>query len=247
MAVYTWSLGDRITAARLNDSNDATTAVHGVGAGAVVGTTLTQTLTNKTLTAPTINACTLSGTLTIGSQIFDAGSSELTLNTTGAATGLTLTSTQDGATGAMFLLRQNSASPAINDKVGVIGVSGKNDATQYVTYGELLFRISDETDGTEDGRLEINLMRDGASTLTASLSSTGAWWVDEDISFTTSVDSAAVADTVSLGGYEISAGHRALAISSEEVVVTETDETKFSHKLPVRINGATYNLMLCAT
>jgi len=67
------------------------------------------------------------------------------------------------------------------------------------------------------------------------------------ISWTTSLDSAAVADTVSLSGYEISAGHRALAISSEEIVVAEVDETKFSHKLPVRINGVTYNIMLCAT
>jgi hypothetical protein len=33
---------------------DLTTGIHGVGAGAIVGTTLTQTLTNKTLTTPTI-------------------------------------------------------------------------------------------------------------------------------------------------------------------------------------------------
>jgi hypothetical protein len=67
------------------------------------------------------------------------------------------------------------------------------------------------------------------------------------LSFNGTLDSAAVTDQVSIGGYEISGGHRALALSSEEVVVTEVDETKFSHKLPVRINGATYNLMLCAT
>lgn len=67
------------------------------------------------------------------------------------------------------------------------------------------------------------------------------------LTFPTSIDAAAVADEVSLGGYDISAGHRALAISSEEVVVVEVDETKFSHKYPVRINGATYNIMLCAT
>ncbi|MFO1533973.1 MAG: caspase family protein, partial [Thermoplasmatota archaeon] len=34
---------------------NATTGVHGVGAGNVVGTTLTQTLTNKTLTSPVIS------------------------------------------------------------------------------------------------------------------------------------------------------------------------------------------------
>ena len=67
------------------------------------------------------------------------------------------------------------------------------------------------------------------------------------LSFGTSNDNAAVADLVTLGAYEISAGHRALDIGSEEVVVVEVDETKFSHKLPVRINGSTYNIMLCAT
>ncbi len=43
----------------------ATTGVHGVGAGTIVGTTLTQTLTNKTLTAPVISTITNTGTLTL--------------------------------------------------------------------------------------------------------------------------------------------------------------------------------------
>jgi len=63
------------------------------------------------------------------------------------------------------------------------------------------------------------------------------------ITFDTSVDSAAVANQVSLGGYEISAGHRALAISSEEVVITEAIGAS-DRTLPVRINGVTYKLML---
>jgi hypothetical protein len=62
-----------------------------------------------------------------------------------------------------------------------------------------------------------------------------------------STDSTTHADAVRIGGFDISAGHRALAIGTEEIVVAETDETKFSHKFPVRINGATYNIMLCAT
>ena len=57
-------------------------------------------------------------------------------------------------------------------------------------------------------------------------------------------DSAAVADEVSLGQYEIGVGQRSLAISQENPVVADTDETKFSNKLPVRINGTTYNIML---
>ena len=72
-------------------------------------------------------------------------------------------------------------------------------------------------------------------------------YVFENFSIINSTDTAAVADIVQIGAYDLSPGHRALAIGSEETVVAETDETKFSHKLAVRINGATYNLMLCAT
>lgn len=65
-----------------------------------------------------------------------------------------------------------------------------------------------------------------------------------DMAFSGSLDSAAVADEVSIGGYEIGAGARSLSISQENAVVAETDETKFSDKLPVRINGTTYYIML---
>ena len=62
-----------------------------------------------------------------------------------------------------------------------------------------------------------------------------------------SVDSAAVADEVSFGRYEIGAGNTVIALSQETAVVTEIDETKFSHKMQVRLNGATYFLMLTQT
>jgi len=48
-----------------------TTSIHGVGAGAIVGTTLTQTLTNKTLTSPTINGTIATTGLTM--PAFTAG------------------------------------------------------------------------------------------------------------------------------------------------------------------------------
>ena len=46
-----------------NDHIEASSAVHGLS-GTVVGTTDTQTLTNKTLTAPTVSGATVSGTVT---------------------------------------------------------------------------------------------------------------------------------------------------------------------------------------
>lgn len=67
------------------------------------------------------------------------------------------------------------------------------------------------------------------------------------LTFQGSTDSVLVANEVSLGGYELSAGNRALAISQESAVIAEADETKFSDKLPVRINGTTYYIMLTQT
>ena len=65
-----------------------------------------------------------------------------------------------------------------------------------------------------------------------------------DITWVTSSDSSSVADEVTIGGYEIGAGNRVLAISQETAVASEADETKFSHKMQCRINGATYYMML---
>lgn len=62
-----------------------------------------------------------------------------------------------------------------------------------------------------------------------------------------SVDSAAVVDEVAFGRYEIGAGNTVIALSQETIVVVETDETKVSHKMQIRINGASYYMVLMAT
>ena len=59
-----------------------------------------------------------------------------------------------------------------------------------------------------------------------------------------SKDSAAVADQVSIGRYEIGGGNTVLAISQETAVATDNNEANYSHKMQVRINGATYFIML---
>lgn len=58
------------------------------------------------------------------------------------------------------------------------------------------------------------------------------------------VDSVLTADTVKLTGYELSAGHRALAIGCEEPVVSEVVVSDTT--LQVRINGVTYKICLKA-
>jgi hypothetical protein len=92
----------------LNTHEALTTGAHGVGAGTIVGTTLTQTLTNKTIQAatltgaftgtgltltsgtivsPTISAPTITGTVTASGATISAAN-----YTAGTATNLTLSS-----------------------------------------------------------------------------------------------------------------------------------------------------------
>lgn len=90
--------------------------------------------------------------------------------------------------------------------------------------------------GTRSGHINAT-----AAAFTGTVSAAG------DFTSTTSTDSAAVADEVSIGRYEIGAANTVLAISQETAVAADVDETKFSHKMQVRINGSTYYVMLTAT
>ncbi len=130
-----------------------------------------------------------------------------------------------------------------------VGVSFKigNDASELEERASIDAYLVFAGNGTEFSSFRFNQMNSGSMVevfATDYMNLTFNWGIAK---FIFSNDSAAAADTVTLGGYEISAGHRTLAIGSEEVVVAETDETKFSHKYPVRINGATYYAMLTAT
>jgi len=86
---------------------------------------------------------------------------------------------------------------------------------------------------------------DGDAVRVTIASATGAIAIGGGASNT--ADIGAVADQVGIFRHEIGAGNTVLGISQETAVATETDETKFSHKMQVRINGATYFLMLTAT
>ena len=94
----------------------------------------------------------------------------------------------------------------------------------------------------ENARLDFFFNGTRAGHITATgLTTTGSF------TLTDSVDSAAVADQVSIGGFELSAGNRALAWSQEAVVVTAVTEADYSHAVPVRINGVTFNIMMAST
>ncbi len=71
-----------------------------------------------------------------------------------------------------LILDRQSASPADDDNIGDILFRGKNDANEDVEYAHIAGEIADVTNGTEDGRIAIEVMRDG--TLTRMLAFNGA-------------------------------------------------------------------------
>jgi hypothetical protein len=68
---------------------------------------------------------------------------------------LKLETTLTGADAPYLEMKHTSTSPADNDQLGVIQFKGKNSNDDDLTYGYLMFRSIDVTDGTEDGELQV--------------------------------------------------------------------------------------------
>lgn len=76
---------------------------------------------------------------------------------------LSLISTDaDANYGPNLRLYRNSGSPADDDLVGNIEFEGRNDNSQDVVYGRLFTKISDASDGTEDGIMRFDIMKAGS-------------------------------------------------------------------------------------
>jgi hypothetical protein len=78
---------------------------------------------------------------------------------------LSLISTDtDDNSGPNLRMYRNSASPANQDVIGQIQFEGKNDAGEDVVYNDISMKISDQTDGTEDGIIRFRNMKGGTLT-----------------------------------------------------------------------------------
>ena len=92
-----------------------------------------------------------------------ASSGSTTITTTGNENTLILKSTDaDANIGPVLELNRASSSPGVNDQLGRIDIVGKNDADEDIDYVRYISQIRDETDGTEDGRMAINTVVNGA-------------------------------------------------------------------------------------
>ena len=94
----------------------------------------------------------------------DAMTGALTITTDDNTTQLTLKSTDaDASQGPVLDLHRDSASPSDDDAIGNITFSGENDASEKIGLVKLIGLNSDVTDGTEDGRLQLYIHKDGSS------------------------------------------------------------------------------------
>ena len=96
------------------------------------------------------------------------------VNNTISDDSLLLTSTEDSSTaGPVITLKRNSSSPDDGDYLGQIKFKGENDADQEVIYAKITAKISDASDGTEDGILEFTHKKAGSNAIT------GRWKSDK--------------------------------------------------------------------
>lgn len=106
-----------------------------------------------------------------GSVLGLTGTQTITNTTTDDS--LTVTTTEDSASaGPVITLKRNSSSPADADYLGQLKFKGENDADQAVNYAKVTGKISDASDGTEDGLIEFALMKAGSNNIGARLTST---------------------------------------------------------------------------
>lgn len=82
-----------------------------------------------------------------------------------SAGGLALTCSDPGSLGAIMDFRHSSASPAINDILGLFRFYGRDNLLNDVEYGSFYLQPTNVTDGAESGTLSINTAQAGSSVI----------------------------------------------------------------------------------
>ena len=124
---------------------------------------LTTALSTTASNTVDIDGGAIDGTA-IGANSASTGAfSSITSTVADNSDNLSLISTDaDANYGPNLRLYRNSGSPADDDLVGNIEFEGRNDNSQDVVYGRLFTKISDASDGTEDGIMRFDIMKAGS-------------------------------------------------------------------------------------
>ena len=144
-----------------------------IDSSVVVTKTGAATMTNKTLNVPTINTPDINGGTLDGAVIGGAtpaagsfttldSSSTITSTRADNGTGLHLISTDaDAASGPIIKFERDSASPADDDITGIVNFTANDDGDNNTTFVQFLTKITDASDGSESGHLEIKTQQGG--------------------------------------------------------------------------------------
>ncbi len=153
-------------------------------------------------------AVDMASTLQVDGSI--TSSAEMTLTRSDNGINLSLVSTDaDANEGPGFVLYRNSSSPADGDVLGQIYFQGENDADQKVSFAYQEARIVDASDGTEDGRIETNVVLAGTAVSRVLMDATETVFNDnsKDLDFRVESDNVANmlfvnggTDVVTIGG-----------------------------------------------
>lgn len=154
--------------------------------------TLSQELANKTLNASvlkgtftasgtvTFPAITLGATVTINGQIFDAGTGNISINTTGY--GFEIYSTNNGIEGSRISCYHITTSPAVDDVPMSFYVQGKDSAGNDTAWSFCKTVVVDPVNGQEDAKLTWGLMNVGTfNDPCMTLSGAGDLWIDRNL------------------------------------------------------------------
>ena len=125
---------------------------------------------------------------------------------------ITITDTDAGSTaGPDFVLYRNSSSPADGDYIGQLQFKGKHDGGGDETYAKVTGKISDATQGTEDGLIETAIKGNGSFTIVSRQKS-------NELQLLNSVGLSVAGNTTlsgTLNGHTIPGGSGTLALTSD--------------------------------
>jgi len=102
---------------------------------------------------------------------------------------VTLTDTDTGSSeGPVLTLNRDSSSPADADFLGTIKFNGDNDAGESITYSQITTKISDNTDGAEDGNLIFKVFENGTQNASLTMKGNATIFNNRDVRLDTGVN-----------------------------------------------------------